>query len=250
MITLKSAAELDRMRRAGRITAEAITSVLEAVRPGVSTFDLDLIAERTIREAGATPSFKGYRGFPASICTSVNSEIVHGIPSAARVLVEGDLLSLDVGAIWQGYHGDSAVSVFVGRPPSSEAEKLVRVTEEALEAGIRALRPGGRLSDVGAAVQDVAEGAGFSVVREYVGHGIGRALHEDPPIHNYGPPGRGPVVRPGWTVAIEPMVNAGGWETRLLADEWTVVTADGSLSAHFEHTIAVTEDDTEVLTAR
>lgn len=238
------------MRRAGRITAGAITRILEAVRPGVTTAQLDGVGEEAIRGAGAVPSFKGYRGFPASICTSVNDQIVHGIPGG-RILKEGDLLSLDVGAIWEGYHGDSAVSVFVGgEPPSAEAEKLLRVTEDALEAGIGMLRSGGRLGDVSHAVQHVVEGAGFSVVREYVGHGIGRSLHEDPPIPNFGDPGRGPKLGPGLVVAIEPMVNLGGWETRVLADDWTVVTEDGSLSAHFEHTIAITEDGPEILTAR
>ena len=237
------------MRRAGRIVADTILRLVDEVRPGMTTADLDRVGEERIRGQGAVPSFKGYRGFPASICTSVNDEIVHGIPGE-RVLQEGDLLSLDVGAIWEGYHGDSAVSLFVGEPPSGEAEKLVRVTEEALEAGIGEIRSGNRLSDVGHAIQQVVEGAGFSVVREYVGHGIGRNMHEDPPIPNYGPPDRGPELGPGWAVAVEPMVNIGGWETRMLEDGWTVVTADGSLSAHFEHTIAVTEDGTEVLTAR
>jgi methionyl aminopeptidase len=249
MIIRKSAEELGKMRRAGRIVASTIDRLVEALRAGMTTSDLDAVAEEFIGEEGAVPSFKGYRGFPASICTSVNEEIVHGIPGSRR-LKEGDLLSLDVGAIWEGYHGDSAVSVFVGEPPSGEAEKLVRVTEESLEAAIAQVRPGNRLSDIGSVVQQVVEGAGFSVVREYVGHGIGRSLHEDPPIPNYGPPGRGLELRPGLVVAVEPMVNIGGWETRLLADEWTVVTADGSLSAHFEHTIAVTEDGPEVLTAR
>jgi len=248
MIIRKSPQELDKMRRAGRITAEARDRVAEAVRPGITTLDLDAVAEEAIRSAGAVPSFKGYRGFPASICTSVNDEIVHGIPGP-RVLEEGDLLSLDVGAIWQGYHGDSAVTVFVGEPPSGEAEKLIPVTEESLEAAISQIRPGGRLSDIGHAVQQVAEGAGFSVVREYVGHGVGQALHEDPQSPNDGPPGRGVELRPGLVIAVEPMVNVGGWETRALEDGWTVVTADGSLSAHFEHTIAVTEDGPEVLTA-
>lgn len=249
MIIRKSAEELDKMRRAGRIVASAMDRLLEVVRAGTTTGDLDRVAEEHIRGEGAVPSFKGYRGFPASICTSVNEEIVHGIPGK-RPLEEGDLLSLDVGAIWEGYHGDSAVSVFVGEPPSGEAEKLVRVTEESLEAAIAQIRAGNRLSDIGNVVQQVVEGAGFSVVREYVGHGIGRNLHEDPPIPNYGPPDRGLELRPGLVVAVEPMVNIGGWETRLLADEWTVVTADGSLSAHFEHTIAVTGDGPEVLTAR
>ena len=256
MIVYKSPEELDRMRRAGRIVAGTIDRVLEAVRPNVSTAELDAVAEAYIQDQGATPSFQGYGGnsgrapFPASICTSINEEIVHGIPATERTVAEGDLLKLDFGAIWQGFHGDSAVTVIVGDPPSAEADKLVRVTEEALEAGIAQIRPGGRLSDIGAAVEQVARGAGFEVVREYVGHGIGRSLHEDPQIQNYGRPGRGPVLKPGLVLAVEPMVNVGGWETRVLPDGWTVVTEDGSLSAHFEHTIAVTEDGHEVLTAR
>jgi methionyl aminopeptidase len=249
VIIHKSPDEIDRMRRAGKIVAATIDRIIDKLRVGVTTSQLDRQAEQEISGAGALPSFKGYRGFPASICTSVNEQVVHGIPGN-RVLKEGDLLSLDVGAIWEGYHADSAVSVFVGGSPSGEAEKLVRVTEESLEAGIAQIRTGGRLSDISHAVQGVAEGAGFSVVREYVGHGIGRSLHEDPQIPNYGPPGRGPELRPGLVVAVEPMVNLGGWETRVLADMWTVVTADGSLSAHFEHTIALTEDGTEILTAR
>lgn len=250
MIILKSPDEVAKMRVAGGIVAETIDTVLAAVEPGVSTADLDGVAEAFIRERKATPSFKGYRGFPASICASLNEEVVHGIPSPKRILKEGDVLSLDFGAIWDGYHADSAVTVFVGEPPSAEAEKLVRVTEEALEAGISQIRPGGRLSDISHAVQQVVEGAGFSVVREYVGHGVGRSLHEDPQIPNYGLPGRGPELRPGLVVAVEPMVTMGDWKTRVLADDWTVVTADGSLAAHFEHTISVTEDGREVLTAR
>ncbi len=249
MIIFKSPEEIDRMRRAGRVVATTIDRLLEVVRPGITTKELDQIAEKSIRSEGCLPSFKGYRGFPASICTSVNDEVVHGIPGP-KVVREGDLLSLDVGAIWEGYHGDSAVTVIVGSPPSDTAEKLVRVAEESLEAAIAELRPGGRLSDVGHAVQQVVEGAGFSCVREYAGHGVGRALHEDPQIPNYGPPGRGPAIRPGLVVAIEPMVNVGDWRTRVMPDQWTVVTADGSLSAHFEHTIAVTEGGAEVLTAR
>jgi methionyl aminopeptidase len=250
MIILKSPDEVAKMRVAGGIVAETIETVLAAVGPGVSTADLDAVAEAFIRERKATPSFKGYRGFPASICASLNEEVVHGIPSPKRILEEGDVLSLDFGAIWDGYHADSAVTVFVGEPPSAEAEKLVRVTEEALEAGISQIRPGGRLSDISHAVQQVVEGVGFSVVREYVGHGVGRSLHEDPQIPNYGLPGRGPELRPGLVVAVEPMVTMGDWKTRVLADDWTVVTADRSLAAHFEHTIAVTEDGREVLTAR
>ena len=238
------------MRTAGRIVAGTIDRVLAAVRPGISTADLDRVAEEEINRQAATPSFKGYKGFPASICASLNDEVVHGIPSPKRMLKAGDILSLDFGAIWEGYHADSAVTVFVGEPPSAEAEKLVRVTEEALEAAISQVRPGGRLSDVSNAVEQVVEGAGFSVVREYVGHGIGRSLHEDPQIPNYGPPGRGPELRPGLVLAVEPMVTMGDWPTRVLADDWTVVTADGSLAAHFEHTIAVTDDGHEVLTIR
>ena len=250
MIIYKSAEEIAKMRKAGRILAGTIDRVVAAVRPGIATADLDAVAEAYIDEQGAIPSFKGYKGYPASICASINEEVVHGIPSPKRLLAEGDILSLDFGAIWEGFHADSALTMFVGDPPSAEAEKLVRVTEEALEAGISQIVAGARLSDVGAAVQQVAEGAGFSVVREYVGHGIGRNLHEDPQIPNYGEPGRGPLIKPGLVVAVEPMVNIGGWETRVLADDWTVVTEDGSLSAHFEHTIAVTEDGREVLTAR
>jgi methionyl aminopeptidase len=250
MIIYKSAEEIERMRKAGRVVAGTIDRVVAAVRPGIPTAELDAVAEAFIHEQGAIPSFKGYKGYPASICVSINDEVVHGIPSPKRTLAEGDILSLDFGAIWEGFHADSALTVFVGDPPSAEAEKLVRVTEEALEAGISQIAPGARLSDIGAAVQQVAEGAGFSVVREYVGHGIGRNLHEDPQIPNYGEPGRGPLIKPGLVVAVEPMVNIGGWETRVLADDWTVVTEDGSLSAHFEHTIAVTEDGREVLTAR
>jgi len=250
VIVYKSPPEVERMRRAGRIVAGTIDRVLAAVAPGKTTADLDRVAEDYIRDQDATPSFLGYRGFPASICTSLNDEIVHGIPSPKRVLKEGDLLSLDFGAVWEGFHADSAVTVFVGAPPSAEAEELVRVTEESLEAGISQIRPGGRLSDISHAVEQVVLGAGFEVVREYVGHGVGRNLHEDPQIPNYGPPGRGPQLRAGLVIAVEPMVNSGGWETRVLADDWTVVTADGSLSAHFEHTIAVTEDGHLVLTAR
>jgi methionyl aminopeptidase len=249
VIILKSPDEVDKMRKAGQIVARTIDRLVQAVSPGMTTAHLDALAEQTMRSMGAVPSFKGYRGFPGTICTSLNEQVVHGIPGK-RAIKEGDILKLDVGAVWEGYHADSAISMFVGEPPSDVAEKLVRVTEESLEAGIAMLQPGGRLSDVGHVVEQVVEGAGFSCVREYAGHGVGRALHEDPQVPNYGEPGRGPVIRPGLVVAIEPMVNVGGWRTRLLADRWTVVTADKSLSAHFEHTIAVTEDGPEVLTAR
>jgi methionyl aminopeptidase len=239
------------MRRAGRITAGAIEAMLEAVSPGITTADLDAVAAEYIAGCGATPSFMGYRGFPATICASLNEEIVHGIPSPKRVLKDGDLLSLDCGAIWEGFQGDSAVTVFVGgTAPSPEADRLVKTAEAALNAAIAVVRPGGRLSDIGHSIEDLADAAGLGIVREYGGHGIGRAMHEDPFIQNWGPPGRGPALKPGLVVAIEPMLTLGGDETRLLRDDWTVVTADGSLSAHFEHTIAVTEDGREVLTAR
>jgi len=252
VIIRKSPEELERMRRAGRIVAGTISAVLDAVRPGATTADLDEVAESYIHEQNAVPSFKGYRGtYPATICASIDDEIVHGIPSPARTLEEGQLLSLDFGAIWEGFHADSAVSVFVGGvSPSEEAAKLMKTTEEALYAGIGAVQPGGRLSDIGHAIESVAEPAGLGIVREYGGHGIGRSLHEDPFIQNFGRPGRGPDLRPGLVIAIEPMLMLGEERTRVLADEWTVVTADGSLAAHFEHTVAVTENGPEVLTAR
>jgi methionyl aminopeptidase len=252
VIIRKSPEELDRMRRAGRIVAGTISAVLEAVRPGATTADLDHVAEAYIREQGATPSFLGYRGtYPATICASIDDEIVHGIPSPARRLEEGQLISLDFGAIWEGFHADSAVTVAVGGvTPSEDAARLVKITEEALYAGIAAAQPGGRLSDIGHAIESVAEPAGLGIVREYGGHGIGRSLHEDPFIQNFGRAGRGPDLRPGLVIAIEPMLMLGAEQTRVLADEWTVVTADGSLAAHFEHTVAVTEDGPEVLTAR
>jgi methionyl aminopeptidase len=250
MIIRKSAAELERMRRSGRVTATTIDRVCAAVAPGVSTLELDRIAEAVIREAGATPSFLGYKGFTGSICTSIHDEIVHGIPAADRVLRDGDLLSLDFGSVWEGFHSDAAVTVFVGAPPSDDAKRLAEVTEAALDAAIDVIRPGGRLSDIGHAIEQVAVAHRLGVVREYGGHGIGRALHEDPFIQNWGASGRGPELKPGLVVAVEPMLTLGGDETRVLDDGWTVVTADGSLSAHFEHTVAVTDDGHEVLTAR
>ena len=251
MIIKKSPQELEKMRRSGRILADTIDRVVAAVEPGVTTLELDRLAESLIRDAGAVPSFKGYRGFPATICASINAEIVHGIPSRSRVLEEADVLSLDFGAIWEGFHSDSAVTVFVGGiAPNGDAERLVKTTEAALDAAISVITPDARLSDIGNAIETVAVREGLGVVREYGGHGIGRSMHEDPFIQNWGPPGRGPELRPGLVIAVEPMLNLGEDATRLLGDGWTVVTADGSLSAHFEHTVAVTHNGHEVLTAR
>jgi methionyl aminopeptidase len=246
VIYKKSREEIATMREAGVILRATLESLEEALRPGVTTGDLDRIAEETIGQAGAVPSFKGYRGFPASICTSPNDVIVHGIPGP-HVLEEGDIISIDVGVFHKGFHADSAWTFPVGGV-DEDVSQLLKVTLESLEAAISQCRPGVRIGDVGHAVEQTAEGAGYSVVREYVGHGVGRALHEEPQVPNYGPPGRREVLSPGMTIAIEPMVNAGGPETRVLADGWTVVTADGSLSAHFEHTVAITEEGREVLT--
>lgn len=246
MIIAKSAAEIEVMREAGRITARALDAVSSAIRPGATTADLDAIAEDVIVKAGARPAFKGYHGFPATLCTSVNDQVVHGIPGG-RVLKEGEIVSVDCGAIVDGYYGDSARTFPVGHV-SAEANRLMDVTKRSLEAGIARCRPGMRLYDVSAAVQDVAEAAGFSVVREYVGHGIGRSMHEDPQVPNYGKAGTGPTLRTGMVLAIEPMINAGAADVRSLDDGWTVVTLDGAMSAHFEHTVAVTEDGPLVLT--
>ena len=246
MIIVKNRAEIATMRRAGEVVAAAIAATREAVRPGATTADLDAVAAKVIEGRGAMPSFLGYRGFPKTICTSVNDEIVHGIPGG-RTLAEGDLVKLDVGAVVDGFHADSAVTIPVGEA-SPEATKLIEATERALWAGLAEARAGRRLGDIGAAVQTIAEGAGFSIVREYVGHGIGRSLHEEPPVPNYGTAGKGYKLTEGLVVAIEPMVNVGSYETRLLPDGWTVVTQDGTLSAHFEHTVAVTADGPWVLT--
>ncbi len=236
------------MREAGRISARALRVVGEAVRAGVSTLELDELAEETIRAAGAVPAFKGYHGFPATLCTSLNHEVVHGIPSRNVALNHGDIVSVDVGAVFEGYYGDNAATFPVGHV-SERAQLLLDTTRDSLMAGIEQCLPGNRLYDIGAAVQRVAEAQGFGVVREYVGHGIGRAMHEDPNVPNYGTPGTGPVLEVGMVLAIEPMVNAGGHEVDALSDGWTVVTRDRSLSAHFEHTVAVTEAGPLVLTA-
>jgi methionyl aminopeptidase len=243
----KNSEEIAKMRRAGRVVAEMHERCIAAARPGVTTAKLDTVAREVLDRRGARSNFLNYHGFPAVICTSPNDVIVHGIPGDYR-LEEGDILSLDCGAIIEGYHGDAAVTIPIGQV-SEEATRLMKTTEESLYAGIEQIRDGNRLTDIGHAVQTVAEGAGYSVVREYVGHGIGTAMHEEPQIPNYGPPGRGIKLKVGHVLAVEPMVNVGGPGTVLLGDGWTVKTADGSLSAHFEHTIAVTEDGPEVLTA-
>jgi len=245
-IIIKSPNEINIMRQAGRIVAAILAALSKEIRPGINTGTLDAIAARMFQEYGARASFKGYRGFPASICTSVNEEVVHGQPGK-RVLQEGDLIAIDVGAIYNGFQGDAAITVGVGKI-SPEAKRLIDTARRSLEAGIAAAQEGAHLSDISAAIQFHAESAGFSPVRQYVGHGIGRKMHEKPEIPNFGPSGKGPVLKRGMTLALEPMINAGGWATRVLPDRWTVVTDDGSLSAHFEHTIAVTNGVAEILT--
>ena len=248
MIQLKSAREIDLMAQGGKILGATVEHLRGSVKPGMSTGDLDAIAEEFIRShEGAVPAFKGLYGFPGSICSSVNQEIVHGIPSKKRVLKDGDIVSLDVGVGYKGYFTDSATTVGVGTI-SSEAQRLLDVTKESLEAGIAAALPGNHIGDIGHAVQGVVEAAGFSVVRDLVGHGIGVEFHEEPQVPNYGKPKRREKLVPGLTLAIEPMVNLGGPATRTLSDRWTIVTVDGSLSAHFEHTVAITETGPVVLT--
>jgi methionyl aminopeptidase len=237
------------MREAGRLVGEVLTELAARVAPGVTTADLDELAEKRLRRAGATPAFKGYHGYPATICASINEEVIHGIPSGRRVLNEGDVISIDVGASLDGYFGDSAITLAVGQV-SEAAATLLRVTDESLYKAIEAVKPGGRISDIGHAVQRHVEAYGFSVVREFVGHGIGQKMHEEPQVPNYGEPGRGPRLTEGMVLAIEPMVNAGKPAVKVLADGWTAVTRDGSLSAHFEHTVAVTADGPWILTAR
>jgi methionyl aminopeptidase len=248
VIVCKSAAELQRMRVANALVAEILGELATLAQPGSTTAQLDRVAETRVRAAGAIPAFKGYRGYPATLCASVNDEVVHGIPSD-RPLEEGDILSLDMGVVLDGFYGDSALTVGIGQI-DEPAQALLRVTEEALHRGIAAARAGGRLSDIGHAIQQWVEEHGFSVVREFVGHGIGTKLHEEPQIPNYGQPGRGPRLAEGMVLAIEPMVNAGRAGVKVLSDGWTAVTRDGSLSAHFEHTVAVTTDGPEILTVR
>ncbi len=246
MIVYKTPRELDIMREAGRIVALTHEELKKHIVPGVTTKELDEIAEKFIRSCGATPSFKGYGGFPGSICTSVNEVLVHGIPGN-RVLKEGDIISIDIGAKYNGYHGDSAWTYPVGKI-DEETRRLLEVTEKSLYIGLEKAKPGERLSNISHAIQVFVESNGFSVVREYVGHGIGKQLHEDPPVPNYGPPDKGPILKPGLVLCIEPMVNAGSRYVKTLADNWTVVTVDGKNCAHYEHTIAITEEGCEILT--
>jgi methionyl aminopeptidase len=250
VIIRKSATELEQMARAGEIVADTLSLLGQHIRPGTTTAELDLIADEFIRSRGGIPTFKGYRGpypYPASICTSPNDVVVHGIPSGYE-LREGDVLSVDVGVTLDGFVGDSAYTFAVGEI-DTEAERLLEVCNAALYAGIEQAQPGGRLSDISHAVQRVTEEAGFSVVKSLVGHGVGRSMHEDPQIPNYGEPGRGPTLASGMTLAIEPMINAGGQDVAVRPDQWTIATADGSLSAHFEHTVAVTDEGPRILTA-
>ena len=252
-ITLKSRRELERMRAAGRIVAEVLALLREKIAPGVTTAELDALADAYIRKQGAIPSFKGYPGgrgrsdFPASICASIDEEIVHGIPRPDRVLQEGQIISIDVGAIYKGFHGDAAITVAVGKV-APEVQRLVETTEGALWAGIAQAKVGNRTRDISRAIQQYAESRGYNVVREYTGHGIGREMHEPPQIPNFVQSGPWPVLKPGMTFALEPMLNQGDWHTRLLGDKWTVVPLDGKLSAHFEHTLVVTNGEAEILT--
>ncbi len=246
MIVLKSTTELDAMHRANRVVHLALDAVRDAAAPGVSTGDLDTIAEELILSEGGVPAFKGYRGFPATLCTSVNDEIVHGIPSGKVRLSDGDILSVDCGVILDGFFGDAAVSFGVGHV-NGEAERLMKVTKRCLDNAVEAVGPGKRLGDIGAAVQAHAEGAGFGVVRDFVGHGIGRSLHEEPQVPNYGNAGRGQILKPGLVLAIEPMITAGSWRVKIDDDGWTARTEDGKLAAHFEYSVAVTSDGHRVL---
>ena len=246
MIFLKSSSEMDALERANRLVHRVLRAVRAAAAPGVSTGELDELAEETIRQHGGTPAFKGYRGFPATLCTSVNDVIVHGIPSRTTRLAEGDVLSVDCGVLLDGFYGDAATTFGIGKV-AADAVRLMDTARKCLDDGVAAVAPGGRLGDVGAAVQARAEAAGFGVVREFVGHGIGRALHEDPQVPNYGLPGHGQIMKPGLVIAIEPMITTGGWRVRVDSDGWTARTEDGKLAAHFEYSVAVTADGRRVL---
>ncbi len=247
MVSIKTARELSVMKDACRISAEALRAAGEAVKPGISTYEIDLIVRRYIEKQGASPSFLGYGGFPASACISVNNVVIHGIPSKTAILKEGDIVSVDVGAYYRGYHGDNAFTFPCGKI-SAEAQALLDATRESLYEGINQAQAQNRIGDIGSAVQEYVEARSYSVVRNYVGHGVGTKLHEDPSVPNYGTKGRGVKLLPGMTIAIEPMINEGTHHTRVLGDKWTVVTADGKLSAHFEHTVAITPDGPRILT--
>ena len=247
-VVLKSTDEIEKMRRAGRVVREVLELVRSHVRPGATTLDLERVAEAHIAALGAKPAFKGYHGYPCVLCTSVNSEVVHGIPSKKRILKEGDIVSVDCGAVVDGYFGDAAITVPVGEKIAPNTAQLLRVTEASLRAGIAAVKPGATLGDIGSAVQKVVESHGFSVVRDFVGHGIGVNMHEEPQVPNFGEAGRGMKLRTGMVIAIEPMVNAGKPDVRVLKDGWTAVTDDGSMSAHFEQTVAVTDTGARILT--
>ena len=246
MIILKSPREISLMRDANKIVAETHEYLAEKIKPGISTADINKLADEFIRDQNALPSFKDYQGFPAAVCVSINEEVVHGIPDERRILNSGDIVSIDIGTFYQGFNGDAARTIAVG-DIDNKVQRLLDVTEKSLMLGIEQAVKGNRLTDISNAVQKHVEGNGFSVVRDYVGHGIGRDMHEDPQIPNFGPPGRGPILKTGMTLAIEPMVNIGGHEVKTLDDGWTVVTKDKSFSAHFEHTIAITDNEAEIL---
>ncbi len=247
-VVLKSAQEIEKMRRAGKVVREVLELVRDHVKPGATTLDLEKVAEKRIAELGAKPAFKGYHGYPCVLCTSINSEVVHGIPSKKRVLKEGDIVSVDCGAVIDGFFGDAAITVPVGEKIAPDTERLLKVTEASLQRAIETVKPGATLGDIGAAVQGVVEAEGFSVVRDFVGHGIGSHMHEDPQVPNFGLAGQGMKLRAGMVIAIGPMVNAGKPGVRVLKDGWTAVTNDGSMSAHFEHTVAVTDTGARILT--
>ena len=247
MVVIKSSRELQKMKDACRISANALVVAGKAVEPGVSTLEIDTIVRKYIEKEGATPSFLGYGGFPASACISVNNVVIHGIPSKKQILKEGDIVSVDVGAFFDGFHGDNAYPIKCGKV-SPEAEALLKATEESLYEGIKQAKAGNRVGDIGSAVQKYVESRSYSVVRDFVGHGVGAKLHEEPSVPNYGTPGRGVRLIPGMTIAIEPMVNVGDYKVKVLSDEWTTVTSDGSLAAHFEHTVAITSDGPQIMT--
>lgn len=247
-VVLRSPREIDKLRRSGQVVRQVLDTVRDAVKPGATTMDLERVAVEQMKKLGATPAFKGYHGYPTALCTSVNHEVVHGIPSDKRVLKEGDIVSIDTGVVLEGYYGDSAMTVPVGSKIDARGQRLIAVTQRSLERGIAAAQIGARMGDIGAAVQEVVEAEGFSIVREFVGHGIGTHLHEEPQVPNWGKRGSGMKLKAGMVFAIEPMVNAGKASVKVLDDKWTAVTMDGSLSAHFEHCVAITQDGPQILT--